>query len=326
MIETIYFDVDLKIIKTDNAEIDFNIKDYYKPTFYDTEEFHSYHKKFVDKVYRIVFEKEKKHLGYCYIGLNKNTAKAPYSAPFAMIYVSKKYRIFDVCELIKALIICISLLDCNRIEFTLPPEIYAQELLNTEFAAFFSNGFKVKEIGINNYVSLEKFKNRDDYLNNLGKMAIRNNKRALKNNLKFAEITLQDFRDAYDIIKINHEALGYPVRISEMQMEDLINMNVLTCRCFGIKKEDIFMAAAIIFDITDEISQVIYWGDCPEYREMKPMTLLAIEIIDYYKNLGKKYLDFGPSSVAGIITSGLADFKKNVGCDNNIKISFEYEV
>ncbi|AFA48874.1 hypothetical protein [Acetobacterium woodii] len=324
MIETIFFDIEKKKI-SDNINNVFEINDFIKPIFYDTAEFQLYHKKFAEKVYQIVFVKENKCLGYCYVGIKEKIIKAPYSAPFAMMYLSEKYRVIDVCELIESFKICLSLFHCNKIEITLPPEIYSEELINTEFAAFSSKGFKVKEICINNYFNLTKFINKEDYLSNLGKMARRNNKVAVKNNLEFAEISIKDYKLAYEVIKFNHEEQGYPVKISEEQMEDLINMNALTCRCFGIRKDNMLIAAAIIFDVTDEISQIIYWGDILAYRKMSPMTLLATEIINYYKKLKKKYIDIGPSSENGIINTGLADFKKNIGADNDVKITFQFE-
>jgi len=59
---------------------------------------------------------------------------------------------------------------------------------------------------------------------------------------------------------------------------------------------------------------------------MRPMGLLPIKLVEYYKQLGKRYLDIGPSSENGIINLGLADFKKSIGCRNNIKMCFKYDL
>lgn len=325
MIENLYYDIEAKEFVKNRDDI-FDLEKFNKPIFYDTQEFHEYHERFADKAYRVVFTNQDKCVGYCYVGLKENEMKAPYSASFSMIYINTKYRIHDMCILIKSLIESSILLNCKRITFTLPPEIYSEELINSQLASFFSNGFKVEKIDINNYFDLSNYTNKDDYLKGLIRTARQNYNIALKNDLKFSEIPIKDFILAYDVIRTNKEQMGYSLKISEAQMNDLINMKYLTCRCFGVKKDNVFIASAIIFDITDEISQVIYWGDATQYRKIKPMALLSTEVLDYYKNLGKKYLDLGPSSEDGIINVGLADFKKSIGCNNNIKITFKYEV
>jgi len=324
MIETIYFDMEQKNINIKSA-YNIEIDNFIKPNFYDTEAFHLYHNKCIDKVYRIFFVIENKFIGYCYVGIKDKVMKAPYSAPFSMIYTSNKYRINDVCNIIKALIECSALLEIKKILFSLPSEIYSQEIVNLESAAFYSNGFKIDKIDINNYFDLSTYENKELYIKQIVHASRKNYNISIKNDLHFIEIPLDKFELAYNVIKINREEMGNPLNISKNHMEDLLNMNSLTCRCFGVMKEDFFIATAIIFDVTDEISQVIYWGDISSYRNIKPMALLTTEIFDYYKKIGKKYLDIGISSEDGIINAGLADFKKSIGCSNNIKITFRYE-
>ncbi|HEY5587591.1 MAG TPA: hypothetical protein VIK86_01395 [Candidatus Paceibacterota bacterium] len=325
MVENLYYDIETKK-HIEGIDDNFNFEKMNKPTFYDTQEFHKYHEKFTDMVYRIVFTNKNKYVGYCYIGIKDNVMKAPYSSPFSMIYFNPKYKINDICNLIKSLIECSILLNCKKIIFSLPPQIYSEELINSQSASFFSNGFKVEKVDINNYFNLSNYTSKDQYLKGLIHSSRQNHNISIKNDLTFVEVPIKNFKLAYNVIKINREQMGYPLKISERQMDDLIKMESLTCRCFGVEKDDVIIASAIIFDVTDEISQVVYWGDVSEYRKIRPMALLSIEVFNYYKNLGKKYLDIGPSSEDGIINTGLADFKKSIGCDNNIKITYKWEM
>jgi len=324
-LEDLYYNINSQqIIYCDNNCIQLN--KFINPLFFDTEEFHQYHQKFAEKVYRIFFCNNNKQIAYCYIGLKNGIMKAPYSSPFSMVYVKNKYRINQICSVIKGLIDCAEILKCEKIMFSLPPEIYLPEVINSEWAAFSSNGFKVEKIDINNYFNLLKFQDKELFLKKSIHSLRQNYNIALKNNLIFTEIPIEKFKLAYDVIKINRKEMGYPLKISENQMNDLIHMKELTCRCFGVKKEDNFIAAAIVFDVTKDISQVIYWGDIDKYRKIRPMNMLTVNIFEFYRNLGKKYLDIGPSSENGVINNGLADFKKSIGCDNNIKITFKYEL
>jgi hypothetical protein len=325
VIEDLIYDIQLNelIINKDRY---INLDHFSKPTFYDTEEFHLYHRKFVSDVYRVIVKDNNKYLGYCYVGVNEGIVKAPYSSPFAIIYIKNKYKVRDVCQFIKGLIECTKSLNCQKIEFTLAPEIYSPELINSLIPGFFSEGFTVRTIDINNYYDLTDYTSKEFYLDNLIHSTRKSYKKALSYGLEFLEIQKEDFRVAYNVIKINREEMGYPLKISDLQMEDLINMNSLNCRCFIVKREDNIMASAIIFDVTDDISQVVYWGDISKYRKMSSMSILVTEIFSYYSEIEKKYLDIGPSSENGIINVGLADFKKSIGCNNNIKIKLDYEL
>lgn len=324
MIKNCVYNADTSKIEPHEPQ-EFSSEQFMHSFFYDKEEFHLYHKQFASKVYRIIVKSSNKFIGYCYTGVKENNIKAPYSSPFSMIYMKIGYKIEDVCTVVGALKKCVKFLKYDKIEFTLPPEIYSPELVNSLSAAFFSDGFKVKLVNVNSHFNLEKYPNKETYLKIVPHRVRKSYKKALKNNLSFSEISIANFKVAYDVININREQMGHPLKISEQQMRDLLNMKALSAKCFVVKKNDICISAAIIFDVTEEISQVVYWGDILEYRAESPMAMLTTEVLDTYKKLGKRYLDIGPSSEDGIINAGLADFKKSIGCDNTIKMTFQYE-
>ncbi len=323
MIYSFVYDKDLLSFELiDNNDI--NMDNFVSPVFYDCFEFHNYHQKFTDKLFKLFIKSKGKYIGYCYLGQREDVLKAPYSSPFSLVYLKKNYKIKDVIYFVKGIKEFAKYLKLNKVQITLPPEIYSVELINTLSATFFSEGFKVLSIDINNYFDFKFYDNKFNYLEKASHKVRKNYKTALKNNLEFVDIDNNDFHMVYDVIKVNREQMGYPLKISKEQMQDLINMNNLNVRCFVVKKDNINVAAAIIFDVNEDISQVIYWGDILEYRDERPMELLTTEVFALFSQLGKKYLDIGPSSEDGVINSGLADFKKSIGCSCNLKITFEY--
>lgn len=324
MLRNYVYDID----KNEMCEADANsiiLSDYVEPTFYDQFEFHEYHQRFVDEVFLLCIKSRDKIIGYCYLGSRENILKAPYSSPFALIHLKENFKVSDACLFVEGIKKFANKKDFYNVYFTLPPEIYNAELVSTLSASLFSEGFKVKSIEINNYFDLTKYSDLETHLKQSPHKVRKNYKRALKNELKFEEVEIEDFELAYDVIKVNREQMGYPLKISIHQMQDLINMDSLKVRSFVVRQQEKPIAAAIIFDVTKETSQVIYWGDILEYRNERPMDLLTLQIFDTYKKLGKKYLDIGPSSEDGVINVGLADFKKSIGCDTNIKAVFVYE-
>ena len=325
MLKKYVYDVDKNELYEDEDN-SITPSDYVEPTFYDQFEFHEYHQRFVDEVFLLCIKSRDKIIGYCYLGSRGNILKAPYSSPFALIHLKENFKISDACLFVEGIKKFANKKDFSNVYFTLPPEIYNAELVSTLSASLFSEGFKVKSIEINNYFDLTKYSDLETHLKQSPNKVRNSLKRALKNELKFEEIEIEDFELAYDVIKVNREQMGYPLKISIQQMQDLINMDSLTVRSFLVRQKEKPIAAAIIFDVTEETSQIVYWGDILEYRNERAMGLLTLEIFNTYKKLGKKYLDIGPSSEDGVINVGLADYKKSIGCNTNIKVVFEYEV
>lgn len=326
-IEDLIYDIESeKVIEEIDKAEGFNTKNYIESTFYDSEEFHKYHSKFAEKVYRILIKKKKKYIGYCYAGIKNNMLIAPYSSPFSMIYTKDNCRVSDMCKITKGLIEVTKYLNLSKFRIMLPPEIYNRENVNLIYSSLNNCGFKVKSIDINNYFDLSTYTDIETYLQRIDRKSRQNYNRAVTNGLKFINISNEEFMDAYDVIKRSKEELDYPLKISAAQMKDIINMELSNVNCFIVKKEEENIAAAIAFDITKDISQIIYVGDTVKYRNLRPTELLYIGLIQYYKEKGKKYIDLGPSGENGITNIGLADYKKSMGCSNVAKLCFESNV
>ncbi len=328
MIIDYVYDVD-KCELTEGLDKGVNLPKFMCEIIYDTYGFHKYHQKFADTVYKLFVKSNGKIISFCYLGAmnNEQELKSPYSSPFSLIYLKEQFKIIEAILTIKGIKIFAKLKNINKIRFTLPPDIYNRELINTLAAAFVSEGFKVGEIILNNYFELNKFENMDQYIAKCVYKKKKNNYlMAIKNNLIFQEINIENFERAYNVIKDNHEKMGYPVHISMEQMEDLISMKYMGIRVFVVTYENKDVAASFVFDVTKDISQVIYLGDIFEYRDLRAMDLLNAKLFEFYSSIGKKYLDIGPASEDGIINEGLAHFKKSIGCSTNTKLVLEYIV
>jgi hypothetical protein len=304
----------------------FSDESLFEPLFFDSEEFQHYHERFAESVFHTYFEGLSGILGYCFIGKNGKTAELPYSSPFSLIYPRRNWRIEDIFRILQGLIDFCSSIACERIVFTLPPEIYNPSLVYSLQSCLFSTGFKVLSVDIDQYFDLSTYESKEQYLSSLMRMTRRNYNAAIKSGLEFNKLEDKDFEEAYEVIEQNRKEMGYPLKIPKTQMRDIINFSCSSSSCFLVKRNNEAIASAIVFDVTDEISQVIYWGDKPEYRRLKPMALLSTGIFDYYKRYGKKYIDIGPSSDKGIVNPGLFEFKRSLGCRHTVKLSFEYRL
>ena len=126
-------------------------------------------------------------------------------------------------------------------------------------------------------------------------------------------LTETDKQTAYEVIRLNRESKGYPLRMTYSQVAETIK--ILDHDFFVVKVGEVPIASAIVFCITEQIYQVIYWGDVPGYSQYKPINYLSYKLIEYYKQKNIRYLDIGPSSESGIPNFGLCDFKQSIGCE-----------
>lgn len=106
---------------------------------------------------------------------------------------------------------------------------------------------------------------------------------------------LNDKKQAYDIIRINRESKGYYLAMTYQQVLD--TTKIIDHEFFLVTRNTIAIASAIVFHVTKEIVQVIYWGDIPDVGEYKPINYLAYELMKYYENTEIKKIDIGPSSL-----------------------------
>ena len=190
--------------------------------------------------------------------------------------------------------------------------------------ALLGNGFVIQYEDINYSFELDNF-NLNTYESMIQRNARRNLRIAMKSGLLFYRCAdSAETEEAYDIIATNRESKGYPLRMSKDQL--LRTLEIVDHDCFLVKHEDQSIASAIVYRVTDTIAQVIYWGDMPGYSNYKPVNYISYQLLCFYKNLGYRILDIGPSTENGIPNYGLCDFKESIGCVPNAKIRYSLEI
>ncbi len=293
--------------------------------FFDTYEFHNYHKKNCDQLYRVINMKKNKIIASYYIAKKGESICMPYSSPFSYIICQTEISYKEFNSIIDGMKKLCQLINCENIKITLPPTIYNNEI-ETQFLMFINNGFNIKYIDINHYFNLNEFKDEKLFVEKLTHAQRKNYKKSKSEKLKFQKIDNSKFIEAFEIIEINRRERGYPLRMQRQQIQDIINFKNSTVDFFIVENSDnIKIAAAMVYKINDEVCQVVYWGHLDKFGRQRPMSLLSIELCKYYKKAGYKYLDIGPSSELGNISINLAQFKVDIGCKNISKFTLEFK-
>lgn len=280
--------------------------------------FHDINKEKVEKQEYFLFRTKKYKMGII-AGISDGVMKFPYSAPFSMFEkLNSDISIEDIENVLNLLEEYALEINLNRIYFRLPPAFYDEGFITKIINCLIRKKYDLEYFDLNYQYNLIS----EEYLHNCMK-------RNAKKNLRIAEqqnynlILCKNYemkKKAYDIIAANRKRKGYPLRMSWEQVSKTIKKMVHDI--FVLELDGMCIAAAIIFKVTEDIYQVVYWGDIEGYAGQKPINYLSYHLYLYYLKQGKRILDIGPSTEEGIPNYGLCDFKESIGCDISGKATY----
>lgn len=245
---------------------------------------------------------------------------SPYSAPFGGFACAKGVAIDEIDEAVKALPAFVAAAH-KKLHVTLAPVFYSQTFLTKCVSSMFRAGFALDYADLNYAFD---FTDAKPYEKRLWNMAKRNLKQASARPYELREETTPEgIAVCYDVIRQNREHKGYPLKMSLKAFEK--TSSIVPIRYYTLYLDGTPVATAIVYHVSSEIFQLIYWGDAPGFEESRPMNVLASKMFEHFKALGADYLDIGPSSEDGVPNVGLCAFKESVGCSGDLKYTFVYD-
>jgi hypothetical protein len=248
-------------------------------------------------------------------GVKNGTIYAPFSAPFSFIRYSSEYLKYShVHSFFSSLKNSFLNSDIQRLKITLPPSIYNESIISKISHSLGDLGFKLSYRDLNSHINLDEFEISS--LPSSTKKAIR---QSHKYECDFFKVdSIDDKKRAFDIIKENRGSKGYPLRMSWEQVLDTMN-SVAQAHVFIALVDGEAVASAFVFEVKKDIAQVVYWGATDIGEKKNVMYFLPFQVINYFKELGFRFLDIGPSSEFGMVSHGLNDYKQLIGCNTSIK-------
>lgn len=254
------------------------------------------------------------------VGEKGDEWNSPYSAPFGGFACAKGVTIDEIDEAIVALP-ALALKARKKLHVTFAPVFYSQTYLTKCVSSMFRAGFALKYADLNYAFD---FTDAKPYEKRLWNMAKRNLKQAAARSFEMREETSPEgISVCYEVIRKNREHKGYPLKMSLDAFEK--TSSVVPIHYYTLYLEGTPVAAAIVYRVSPEIFQLIYWGDAPGFEEARPMNVLASKIFEHFKTLGADFLDIGPSSEDGVPNVGLCAFKESVGCFADLKYAFVFD-
>lgn len=283
-------------------------------------EFNNINEDKASSVHYLLFKDSKYRLGIIG-GIRDNVFFSPFSAPFGgFIFLQEDVKISYIDDSILLLSEWAKTKGLSELKITLPPAIYQESFISKQINSLYRNGFTIEKADLNYAYNLQQF--NEDYAASIWYNARKNLKIALGNGFSLKTCATQDEKEnAYQVIKQNRAARGFPLRMTWEQVK--ASAAVMQADFFLVENTAaIAVAAAIVFHVAKGIVQVVYWGDLPEYANQKTMNFLSFKIFEYYHKFGMHVIDIGPSTENSIPNFGLCEFKESIGCDISMKFSF----
>lgn len=289
-------------------------------SIFDTVDFSLINAKKMESLKYLIFNDGKNRFGLI-CGVKDGIIKAPFSAPYACLSeASKDNKMLAYHTAIKELVSYAKSSGLRKIRVTLPPTVYNESHIAKIYNSFYVAGFHIAGCDLNYQYSLQKFDS--NYEMNIDPKARQKLRTSLKYDLQFCKT--DDIQAAYFVIQENRKAKQYPLWMS---LDDIKNtIKIVKCDFFLVSHLGALVASAMVYHITTDKVQVIYWGNLPGTDDLKSMNFLSFKIFEYYKSQNVSFLDIGPSTENSMPNFGLCDFKQGIGCDVSSKLTFELDL
>lgn len=266
-----------------------------------------------DELFFLFFRDTKIRMGIAG-GVTNGHFKSPFSAPFGGFSVlDQKLNIKHIEESVEALESFCRNKNFKSIEITLPPLFYSTSIFTKITHVLYQKNWRLDQFDLNYFFNFSGTANAEDLKLKMSDSARNKLSNSQKYEFQFVSGKSSEMlMEAFEIIRINREAKGYPLKMSLNQM--LKTSEVIPATSFLVKYNDSSIASAIVYKVNARIPLVVYWGDLSEYSNMRTMNFLTYKIFEHYFNKGCSILDVGTAMIDNIPNYGLCEFKESLGC------------
>lgn len=205
------------------------------------------------------------------------------------------------------------------VEILLAPMQHDLSCCSSQYFALRSIGFNELLVDLNYAMQVDKqvFAERVNYA---GRKRLN---KCRREGFQGMAVASQRLPEVYAVITENRASKGYPMTMSEQQLQEMQVMFPQALELYACEFEGCMVAAAICLRLSPEILYVSYWGDLPGYTNTSPVVMLAESIYLSCQDRGIKLLDVGTSTLNMQLNQGLINFKRGLGFQESLKFRLE---
>ncbi|MBC8110942.1 MAG: hypothetical protein H7Y04_07785 [Verrucomicrobia bacterium] len=250
--------------------------------------------------------------------LENQKAFSPYRGTFGSVEIAKslsdKNLYFFLTEIEKIL----QKKGIKEIFIKHYPFCYAPENSERITVCLLDSGYEVSQTDLNQHliISEQAFENR------LHTSEKRRLNKTIKAGFIFDIWERPDLQEVYDFIRQARERKGFPISLTFADFERLFVLFPEQHLVFTVRQAEKLAALTVCIRINEKILYNFYPADQADFLAFSPSVLLTQGIYDYCQQKNFQILDLGISTDKSVPNEGLLRFKKNLGAETSLKLSF----
>lgn len=301
----------MEIIEVTPKEYDSVFK---KALCFNKADFNILNAKNCDEILFLFFKDKKVRLGLI-AGINGQELSSPFSAPFGgFSTLDSRINIPYIEDSVNILEEYCLKRNITTIKITLPPLFYDSSFLTKVTHVLYQKNWNLDQLDLNYYYNLNLLSNKEDTISRMSVNARNKLTNSLKHQFTFEYgSTKEMLEEAFEIVSINRENKGYPLKMTLQQM--IKTSEVVPIKSFIVRLKGKPVASAIVYQVNPIIPLVVYWGDLPEFTSYRTMNFLTYKIFEHFFEKGYRLLDVGTAMIENLPNYGLCEFKESLGCN-----------
>ena len=284
--------------------------------------FLAYHgNRFKNNLHHLIFFKGETPFGIMPLALFEEggllVGKSPYGASYGGPIFNNLMGYSESMKVVSALVDYFQSQKIKKCRITFPICICYQQFSQTFLLALLEHGFTCINRDISNAVVLH-----DSLVEDMDKRARNMARKALKNNVKI--VKNGDLNDFWDVLIKTYHKLGKNPTHSIEEFKWLITRFPGRIFVDIAYLENQPIAGIGHFGINSRVDSSFYLCQDPEKQYLQGLSLLIFETIQYSKEKGYQWFDFGTSSVNMIGRENLFSFKESFGAVGFFRETYEW--
>jgi hypothetical protein len=250
--------------------------------------------------------------------IDKGRILSPAKAPFGSFLFQNEPRPELVSEVLIQLESLARKEKIHTIQIVFPPDCYQPEINVWLQPLLVSAGYQIAWQDLNFHRQLTVPFETGLHRSERWKL-----RKALQLGYEFRLIANPDWDFIYRFLLESRERKGYHLSMEKEDLERTCRLFSKEYRLSGVFFQSQCVALALSILVNEEIEYVFYTADDVHHRKLSPVVLLHQGLANHCREKGVRMLDLGTSSMKGVVNSGVATFKRNLGATASLKSTFQ---
>ena len=242
---------------------------------------------------------------------------SPLKAPFGSIEVQGPFSNSLIHQFLEDLDKQLNYEKVTSLSITMPPDGYDFEYGFLIAKALQNHGFYLTFQDLNFHLEVNPPFKKHLHRSERWKL-----NKSIREGYTFQKVESPDWENSFALLNESRERKGFRLSMDKESLEQAFLKFPGRYQLFSIMKELETVAIAITLAINKDILYVFFTADVLKHRKVSPIVLLHSGIYQYCLDKRINLLDLGTSSLKGLVNSGLANFKRNLGGVASLKNTF----